>query len=460
MDAIAEEAHKQIERFQTQNLSNTLWAFATLRIENEELFNALSAKVIARITECSCRDLASSAWAFARIHMPNAELMASISEAVKSNMHEFGTQGLTNTVWSFATLGCHNEPLMHSLAEEVMRKIRLSWANRSLKIEDCATDLNGLTWAMGTAGVLHDDLSLRLRQQMLELGRAKDFEMSTGERPPPSEIQKISPEDHPGDAPILRDDLPDMCTVMKPAGWEVDNQDAGGGPWMSSWLMEQFDVDKVPIVHYEEHQFGMVHRLDIPSSGLVLVGKTWEGFYHLKWQLQTGNITREYLLLVHKWVALDMRINEQSFADKAEEGAAAPARLTVIAHLLRADEEDTEMSLVLMRVQKGRRNDLRTHFAGAGHPTVADGKYSDRETYLRDREWCARKFMHCYRLAYSDSKDVSHECIAPLPHDLRESLAKLLPRGPESAAAVDTWIEGLEPLPWDTYGGLQGKDEV
>eukprot|EP00415_Alexandrium_ostenfeldii_P000483 UN0483 len=229
---------------------------------------------------------------------------------------------------------------------------------------------------------------------------------------------------------------------------------------MSSWLMEQFSIDDVPIAHYEEHQFGMVQRLDIPSSGLILVGKTWEGFYTLKWQLQTGGITRDYILLVHNWVELDNRINEQSFADKAAEGAAAPAQLTVLAHLRRADEEDVKMSLVVMRVQKSKRTDLRTHFAGAGHPTVADGKYSDRETYLRDREWCARKFMHCFRLHYRDSQDVFHECVEPLPSDLRESLAKLLPRGPESAEMVEEWLEGKPPRSWDEYQGLRGHEEA
>jgi len=459
MDAIAEEAKAKVGEFETQNLSNTVWAYATLRIENEELMMTLSDKVVVKIHDCTCRDLASSSWAFARIHMPNPKLVGAMSGVVLGRIPEFEAKGLSNTAWAFATLGMRDEDLMNALASEVMKKVRKAWADGSMKIEDLATDINGLTWAMDHAGVLTRNLSSTILALMRDLGRAKDFEMSTPDRPPPAQIETVSPEDHPGDAPILRDDeLPDMCVVHKPAGWEVDNQDAGGGPWMSSWLMEQFNIDQVPICHYEEHQFGMVQRLDIPSSGLILVGKTWEGFYTLKWQLQTGNITRDSVLLVHNWVELDSKVNDQSFAEKAAEGAAAPAQLTVIAHLRREDEEDARMSLVLMRARKASRSDLRTHFAGAGHPTVADGKYSDRETYLRDREWCARKFMHCYRLEYRDSKDVIHKCVEPLPHDLRDSLAKLLPRGRESAAAVEDWVEGKVPRPWDEYEGLHGLD--
>jgi len=367
--------------------------------------------------------------------------------------------GLSNCAWAFSVLELQNKGLMDSLAAEVMRKITACWAEGSAKIEDLATDLNGLTWAMDNSGVLSIELSGRILELMQGLGRAKDFEMASPNKPPPTQIEKVSPEDHPGDAPILRYNRPDVCCIFKPAGWEVDNQDAGGGPWMSSWLMEQFSIDDVPIVHYEEHQFGMVQRLDIPSSGLVLVGKTWEGFYSLKWQLQTGGITREYVLLVHNWVELDGRVNAQSFAEKASEGDAAPAQLTVVAHLQRSDEQEVKMSLVLMQVQKSKRTDLRTHFAGAGHPTVADGKYSERETYLRDREWCARKFMHCLRLMYSDSKDGRHNCTEALPQDLRDSLAKLQPRGPESALAVKEWLEGVPPRAFEEYKGLQGVDE-
>jgi len=407
---------------------------------------------------CTCRDLASTVWAFARLQIEKAELTTTISEAAANHIPEFGTQGLTNMAWSMATLTAGDEKLMHTLAAEVLRKITKSWKDGSLKIEELATDANGLTWALGRAGVLSEAMSFTIRDLMMDLGRAKDFEMAGPSRPKPNRIETVSPEDQPGEMPSLRDNLPDMCIVMKPAGWEVDNQDAGGGPWMSSWLMEQFAIDDVPIVHYEEHQFGMVHRLDIPSSGLILVGKKWEGFYSLKWQLQTGNITRDYILLVHGWVSLDGEINERSFADKATEDSTPPAQLTVLAHLRRADEEETQMSLVVMRVQKGRRSDLRTHFAGAGYPTVADGKYSERETYLRDREWCARKFMHCFHLIYHDSNNTRHTSAEPLPDDLRESLAKLLPRGPESAEAVEAWVDGKVPNSWDQYVGLKGKD--
>ncbi|CAE7913043.1 NOV [Symbiodinium necroappetens] len=334
-----------------QEPSARAWAFAALRIEDAELMHILAGKIFQKIRLCSCRDLASISWSFARLHLESPELLVTTSSAVHDRVAEFEVKGLSNAIWAFAVLSTQDEPVMFELAEAALQKIRQCRSERSAKIEDLATDLNGLTWAMERVSFLSDTFAATLLDFMQHLGRAKDAEMAGPHRPPPAKIESVGPEDHPGEDPLLRLDLPDMCCVHKPAGWEVDNEDAGGGPWMSSWLMQQFPFDSVPIVHYEEHQFGLVQRLDIPSSGLILAGKTWEGFYTLKFQLQTGLLVREYVQLVHGWVALDGRINEKSFAANASATTPAPGLLRVVAHLRRHSEgEEQKFSLVLLQI--------------------------------------------------------------------------------------------------------------
>ena len=92
--------------------------------------------------------------------------------------------------------------------------LRYAWSHRSIKIEDLATDLNGLTWALEHAGVLAESLSAKILGIMRDLGRAKDFEMSAPDKPPPTKIETLSPEDHPGDAPVLRDNFQDMSSQI------------------------------------------------------------------------------------------------------------------------------------------------------------------------------------------------------------------------------------------------------
>merc|ERR1712008_255963 len=85
-------------------------------------------------------------------------------------------------------------------------------------------------------------------------------------------------------------DFTDLCVVHKPPGWEVDSADVGSGILLSTFLQRIYSPWVAPLVHYEEYQFGMVHRLDRVSSGLLLVGKTFSGYHCLVWQLNTGRL--------------------------------------------------------------------------------------------------------------------------------------------------------------------------
>ena len=48
-----------------------------------------------------------------------------------------------------------------------------------------------------------------------------------------------------------------------------------------------------------EHAFGFLHRIDVPSSGLVLVAKTYKAYYDLQLQLNVGKLSRDYVVLCH-----------------------------------------------------------------------------------------------------------------------------------------------------------------
>ena len=56
-----------------------------------------------------------------------------------------------------------------------------------------------------------------------------------------------------------------------------------------------------------DHNFGILHRLDVPSSGLVLVAKTYKAYYDLQLQLNVGNVTRDYVVLCHGWMSSELR---------------------------------------------------------------------------------------------------------------------------------------------------------
>lgn len=48
-----------------------------------------------------------------------------------------------------------------------------------------------------------------------------------------------------------------------------------------------------------DSDFGFLHRLDVPSSGLILAAKTYAAYYDLQLQLRSRSLARDYVVLNH-----------------------------------------------------------------------------------------------------------------------------------------------------------------
>ncbi|CAE8704449.1 unnamed protein product [Polarella glacialis] len=212
-------------------------------------------------------------------------------------------------------------------------------------------------------------------------------------------------------------------------------------------------------MHDEEHQCGFLHRLDVPSSGLVLAAKTYEAYYDLKVQLNAGEIARDYMILCHGWVRPCLKdINAKVYwrgllpTTAGDQGKPSLTRLKVTAHALW--HRATALSLVAVRIATGRRHQIRSHFSYVGHPTVCDGKYTAAATFQLDQALCARNFLHRYRLAFKDSAGKEHEVMMPVPADLMISLQHVTSRDIQSAETICHWVNGNSLRSWQDYTPL------
>jgi len=96
---------------------------------------------------------------------------------------------------------------------------------------------------------------------------------------------------------ILR--LRGISVVFKPPEWEVDAKGAlcGSGKYLSHF--SQYDHDpSSPVLALPDFEFGFIHRLDVPSSGLILTGTHFEGYALLQWHMHSYKIDREYSVLL------------------------------------------------------------------------------------------------------------------------------------------------------------------
>mmetsp|Transcript_42091 Transcript_42091/g.136197 ORF Transcript_42091/g.136197 Transcript_42091/m.136197 type:complete len:530 (+) Transcript_42091:1528-3117(+) len=496
------------EEFTVQNLSNIAWAFATLGVRDEPLFDAIAAAAIRPMCELGDRDIAAFAWSFAAISLTNAPLIESISSSARpclSSQH-VATRSLANIAWAFANWSVGDKPLLHAIAEQAVAKIsediRCQTATASsvatfASLADVITNLNAIAWALNFMGFLTDELDRAMYSLVATAAEMRDRLMKHDLTAPLLALRLVSrPEASTIPGPLVSTptprivvDLPEMCVVHKPPDWEVDCVDVGSGFLLSTYLQCRFSLSEAPLVHLEEHQFGMVHRLDRVSSGLLLVGKTFVGFNCAKWQLNTGQLQREYVVLVHGWVPLDLRfidakvlhVHAQGGKESSvtEQGKPSQTRLTTLGHYTLQrhsssrvggdeaeerveefqDDEHGEVesfSLVVIQICTGRRHQIRTHLAHVGYPTVTDGKYATTKAqFVRDKRWCPRNFLHRYRLGFCDSRSVPHEAVAPLPEDLASAATQLRPRESASGCALAEWLLGqMQPRPWATYRPL------
>ena len=144
---------------------------------------------------------------------------------------------------------------------------------------------------------------------------------------------------------------------------------------------------KGPSCHYMcsllENQFSFLHGLHAPSSGLVLIAKTYKAYYDLQLQLNVGTLSRDYIVLYHGWLSSELReisarihwIKDSGLPSKIlRDGKPARTCVKVLAH---AWQEVGKFSLVSIRIITGRQHQIRVHTAHVRHPTVCDGIYAD-----------------------------------------------------------------------------------
>ena len=70
---------------------------------------------------------------------------------------------------------------------------------------------------------------------------------------------------------------------------------------LSCFLRSVLPLSQQQLLGDLKHRRGFLHRLDIPTSGLILVATTYQAYYDLQLQLVSGAMTRDYAVLCHGW---------------------------------------------------------------------------------------------------------------------------------------------------------------
>ncbi len=181
---------------------------------------------------------------------------------------------------------------------------------------------------------------------------------------------------------------------------------------------------------------GIVHRLDLGTSGALAVARTQRAYDSLVAQLAERTVGRRYLALV--WGrpeaptgVIDAPIG-RSTRDRTRMAVVGSGRPARTHYELQETRNVPVTSLLRCRLETGRTHQIRVHLSAIGHPLVGDRAYGGDRDGLPDGVALDRPFLHAAHLSFEHP--VSRDRLtfeAPLPVDLRD-LLKLL--GPTVAA--------------------------
>ncbi|NLZ38200.1 MAG: RNA pseudouridine synthase [Firmicutes bacterium] len=172
-----------------------------------------------------------------------------------------------------------------------------------------------------------------------------------------------------------------LLVVEKPVNM-LSQRDITGDPDLLSLLKQKLK---------EKYQkpgnvyLALVHRLDRPTGGVMVLAKTSKAAARLSAQIRNNVFKRSYLAVVHgilrqkEAILLHyLRKNRQTnmvTAYRRKSLGAKEAKLTY--QLL---ETNNHFSLVKVQLHTGRAHQIRAQFAAVGHPLVGDQRYGQNLT--------------------------------------------------------------------------------
>ena len=161
---------------------------------------------------------------------------------------------------------------------------------------------------------------------------------------------------------------------------------------------------------------GLVHRLDMDTSGLIAIAKTDRAHASITSQLRDRTVNKGYLALVAGTLSpseaiIDAPIGRDPHDRKkmaiVEDGRPSTTRYKTIANYRGCAYAD-------VRPRTGRTHQIRVHFASIGHPVVGDALYGREDPRI------GRHFLHAAYLEFdhpASNKRVSFR--SPLPPELQ-----------------------------------------
>ena len=230
------------------------------------------------------------------------------------------------------------------------------------------------------------------------------------------------PEVVPGLRVLHEDD--DVLVVDKPVGVAAHPSPGWDGPTVIGGLAAA--GHRVSTSGAQERQ-GVVHRLDVGTSGVMVVAKSERAYTVLKDAFRERTVDKRYHALVQGHPdpltgTIDAPIDRHPTS--AYKFAVVAGGRDSVTHY-ETLEAFRHASLLDVHLETGRTHQIRVHMAALKHPCAGDLTYG-ADPVLARRLGLERQWLHAVRLSFAhpdDGRWVSFE--SPYPDDLQRALDRV-----------------------------------
>jgi len=221
----------------------------------------------------------------------------------------------------------------------------------------------------------------------------------------------------------------DLLVVDKPAGVVVFPE----GQTKENTLIEAL-TEKYPELKSvgEAPRYGIVHRLDKDTSGVLLVAKSSEALIFLQKQFKNREVEKKYICLVEGTVKDNKgeikTLIGRAPGDKRKQKVYLPGdpnsegkREAITEY--KVLERFKNYTLLEVEIKTGRRHQIRCHFSYLQHPVAGDKLYAFKNS--RAPDGLTRQFLHSAYLKIQLPSGEKKEFLSELPEDLKKVINNL-----------------------------------
>jgi 23S rRNA pseudouridine1911/1915/1917 synthase len=267
-----------------------------------------------------------------------------------------------------------------------------------------------------TGHVLVDGRTAHKSQRVVS-GSVLEVEIPDDRPAPPAAAEPV-----PGLVVVYEDD--DIVVVDKPVGVAAHPSPGWDGPTVVGGLAAA--GHRIATSGAAERQ-GIVHRLDVGTSGLMVVAKSEPAYTSLKRQFRERTVEKVYHALVQGHPdplrgTVDAPIDRHPTHDWRW-AVVAGGRPSVTHY--DTLEAFRHASLVEIHLETGRTHQIRVHMSALRHPCVGDLAYG-ADPVLAARLGVERQWLHAVRLGLDHPATGARMTFtSEYPDDLAEALDRL-----------------------------------